>query len=130
MQFFLFIYFFLFFCLIINHYYAIAIVSLLIFPVAFAIKNSLKKSRVKKFSKKIKNAHQLFIRNIEIEPFLNINTEHWTVIELIPGVSRVRAKTLSNRVKGNKIEKFNEFADIVNLEPELYPFVSAIIKFN
>lgn len=129
MQFFIFIYLFLFAGLIINHYYIEAVISVFLLPAAFFIKKILQKSRVKQFSQKITKAQELFLKNKEFKPFINVNNEHWSVIELIPGINSVQAKTVYNRVKEKRIADFNEFADLTNLEPNLYPFVGSIINF-
>ena len=129
MQFFIFVYLFFVFGLIINHYYVFAVISLILPPLAFVTKNLLRKHRVKEYSQKIKKAQELFSENKTFEPFLNVNTEHWSIIELLPGVTTVRAKAFMNGVKIKRTENFNEFADLTNLEPALYPLVKAIIKF-
>lgn len=129
MRFLLFIYIILVAGLIINKLYIAAILSTLLIPITIYINKYIKKTRVEKYRKRIAEATDAFRNNKKIEPFINVNIEHWSIIELIPGVSRVRAKTLANNVKTKKITTFNEFADMCNLEPGIYNFVKTIIKF-
>ncbi len=125
----LFIYFFLFLSLIINKLYLYAILSLLIIPLAIYINKYRKESKVREYTKKIKRAKKAFKKKKHIEPFINVNEEPWNIIELIPGVTRVRAKIFANSVKKTQVKNFNEFANICNIEPALYSLVQTIVKF-
>lgn len=125
----LFIYFFLFSSLIINKLYIYAILSLLLIPAAIYIKNYRKNLKIDEYKKEIETAKKRFQQNKKIEPFINVNKEAWYILELIPGVTRVRAKILANTVKKTKLKSFEEFANLCNLEPALYNLVKNIIKF-
>lgn len=129
MRFLLFLYIFLFLALINHKLYLYAFLSLILIPVAIYIKNYIKNSKIIEYKRKIRKAKKAFKKQKKIEPFLNINEEPWTIIELLPGVTRVRAKILANSVKQKKVSTFEEFANICGLEPALYALNKTIIKF-
>ncbi len=126
---FLFIYFFLFLSLIINKLYIYALFSLILIPVFIFVNIHRKNLKIEEYKIKIESAKKRFNRNKKIVPFINVNQEAWYIIELIPGVSRVRAKILANAVKKTKIKTFEEFANICDLDPALYNLDRKIIKF-
>ena len=116
----IFIYFFLFLSLIINKLYIYALFSLILIPVFIFVNIHRKNLKIEEYKIKIERAKKRFSRNKKIEPFINVNQEEWYIIELIPGVSRVRAKILANAVKKSKLNTFEEFANICNLDPALH----------
>lgn len=128
-SFLLFVYFFIFLSLIINKLYIYALLSLLLIPIAIYIKKYLENLKTDEYKNKIEYAKKRFEKNKAIEPFLEVNKEPWYIIELIPGVSRVRAKILANTVKKTKLKSFEEFANLTGLEPALYNLVKTIVKF-
>lgn len=129
MKFLSFLYIFLFICLMINKLYLFAALSLIFIPVAILISKYMKKKRVAVYKKKIENAKLAFSQHKKIEPFLNINKERWEVLELIPGVTRIRAKIFANDVKKKKVTSFEEFANICNIEPAYYSLIRTFIIF-
>ena len=102
----IFIYFFLFLSLIINKLYIYALFSLILIPVFIFVNIHRKNLKIEEYKIKIERAKKRFSRNKKIEPFINVNQEEWYIIELIPGVSRVRAKILANAVKKSKLNTF------------------------
>lgn len=129
MRFLLYLYVFLFSSLIYNRLYLAAVLSLVLIPIAILINRYIKNQRVKDYKDKIENAKKAFTKHKHIEPFLNVNKEPWTIIELVPGVTRVRAKIFANLVKKTKAANFEEFANICNIEPAFQPIARMIVKF-
>lgn len=129
MRFLLYLYVFLFASLLVNKLYLFAVLSLVLVPVAILINRYIKNKRIEEYKNKIEHAKKAFHKHKHIEPFLNVNIEPWSIIELVPGVTRVRAKIFANIVKKNKAASFEEFANICNIEPALHQLVRTIVKF-
>ncbi len=125
----LFIYTFLVGILILHKLYILAISSLILIPITISIIKYSRKMKIDKYKKRIEEAIWAYEKNRRTEPFININTEHWSIIELIPGISRIAAKTIANNVKKKKITNFDEFTKLCDLNPEFYNIAKIIIKF-
>lgn len=116
---------------IIKHYYLYALVALAVIPAYFLFRKMTLALHIKNMTKKIKKAQDNFTNNIEFKPFVNINKEPWQVLELLPGVTRVKAKNLAMQIREiRQVEKFEEFYKIIGLESALHEINKKIIKFR
>ena len=116
---------------IMKHYYLYAVIALAIIPIYFVIRKIALTLHIKNMKKKIDKAQNDFRNNIEFKPFLNINKEPWQVLELLPGVTRAKAKNLVMQISEiRNVEKFEEFYKIIGLESALHEINKRIIKFH
>lgn len=113
-----------------NFYIEGALLFLLGIPAVFFAKNILLKQKIALTKLKVNKAKEDFKNDIEFKPFINVNTSCYEILELIPGISRPRAKEIRTRaLEGKYIKDFTEFANLTGLEIELYELVKKIITF-
>lgn len=103
-------------------YSALIMLTIPFLVLFFAIK---KKSDIKKTKEKIELA-----KTSDIKPFIKVNKTQWYILELVPGVSAVAAKTIHNGLRRKKrIENFTDFANLTSLPLQNYELAKKILIF-
>ena len=123
------IYSFLIVYFIVDKKYDFLIGVLISIPVIILICLAVKKIKIGGYTKKIKNVKEGKIKNPK--PFINVNKKvEWYILELIPGIKRVKAKQVENRIrKRQKFKDFIEFANFCEIDPVYYEVIKKIITF-
>lgn len=100
-------------------------------PFIILIYFAYKKIRIKNIQIKIEKVKEDIKNSKESTPFININKrEKWYILELIPGISRLNAKKIENRIRKRQgFKDFVELANFCNLDIPHYEAVKRIIKF-
>ncbi len=125
------IYVFLLIYFLITHNFLFALIVAPTIFIYFAIRKIVKEKHINNMKKKIEKAQDDFRKDIQFEPFVNINKEPWQVLELLPGVTRAQAKNLAMQIKEiRKAKEFDEFRRIVGLDNALCEINKKIVKFN
>ena len=92
------IYSFLIVYFIVDKKYDFLIGVLISIPVVILICLAVKKIKIGGYTKKIKDIKEGKIKNPK--PFINVNKKvEWYILELIPGISRLNAKKIENRIR-------------------------------
>ena len=109
------------------YYFVLILLAIVIHIIAHKI---IKQKRIKKIKEKVKIVCEQHSKGETFEPFIKVNKEPWYILECIPGVSRIGAKSLAEHVKEKGIvTNFIDFANITNLEIPIYELVKKIIIF-
>ncbi len=123
------LYVFFFGVLIYLKQYLIAVLLIVLLPVIFYAASVIKKSEIKKYTEKIDKAKIENMKHIEIEPFINVNKAPWYILDLIPTVTTANAKIAALRIQKNKVKDFEEFSNLIGIQPVMKDFARKIVKF-
>lgn len=110
--------------------YFAAVLLVLFIPVIFYIAGVLRKNAIKQYTKKIEQAKIDNKEHKEITPFINVNKAPWYILDLIPTVATASAKFAALRIEKKKVSTFEEFSNLIGIQPVMQDFARKIVKFK